>query len=119
MSAVKPGFALVIQCDECPWRRDVPTGNFPPERYAALANSCRQGYPPAPMFACHKTPEGKEQACVGYLLRNGTNNIAVRIAAAEGRVKLRALQVRGPLYDGFRAMAVANGYDPGDDSDLA
>lgn len=71
------------------------------------------------MFACHKTPEGKEQACVGYLLRNGTNNIAVRIAACDGRVNLRELQARGPLYDSFREMAVANSFDPGSHDDYA
>lgn len=82
MANVTPGFALVIQCDECPWRRDVPTGRFPPERYRALARTCQQGLPFRPIFACHKTPEGKEQACVGFLLLNGRNNLAVRMAAS-------------------------------------
>lgn len=118
MAAVEPGFALKTQCNECPWRTDVDVGRFPPERYAALTNSCRQGWPPGPIFACHKTPEGKEQACVGYLLRNGTNNIAVRMAASQGRLSLADLKATGPLYDGFRDMAIANGHDPGNERDL-
>ena len=117
MADVEPGFALKIQCDECPWRTDVPTGKFPPARYKALAKSCKQQWPPTPMFACHKTPAGKEQACVGYLLRNGLNNFAVRIAIIEGRLNPAELQARGPLYDSFRDMAIANGYDPGNDRD--
>jgi Family of unknown function (DUF6283) len=118
MAQIEPGFALLIQCDECPWRSDVPTGKFLPERYAALADSCRQGWPPKAIFACHKSPEGKEQACVGYLLRNGTNSIAVRLAMAQGRCDPTKLQARGPLYDNFREMCLANGYDPGDDEDF-
>ena len=117
MSQVEPGFALTVQCDECPWRTDVPAGKFPPERYAALANTCLQGWPPRPIFACHKTPEGREQACVGYLMLNGENNIAVRIAASTGRLDFGALKARGPLYSGFREMAIANGFDPGDHPD--
>lgn len=118
MAKVEPGFALKVQCDECPWRSDVPTGKFPPERYAALADTCRQGWPPQAIFACHKTPEGREQACVGYLLRNGLNNIAVRIAASQARFDPKALEARGPLYESFREMAIANGFDPGNDRDF-
>lgn len=118
MADVQPGFALKIQCDECPWRSDVEVGRFPPERYKALENTCRQGWPPQPIFACHKTPEGKEQACVGYLMLNGRNNIAVRLAAIERRIDLTALQQRGPLYRNFREMARANGHDPGNNPDF-
>jgi hypothetical protein len=119
MKKIEPGFAIKIQCDECPWRRDVPVGRFAPSRYRALAATCKQGWPPGPIFACHKTPEGKEQACVGFLLLNGRNNIGVRIAASQHRFNPGELRAVGPLYDGFREMCVANGFDPGDDADFA
>jgi hypothetical protein len=119
MAEVEQGFALKIQCDECPWRTDVKPGQFPPERYKALTSSCQQGWPPRPIFSCHKTPGGKEQACVGYLLRSGQNNIAIRLAQARGDIVLEELQARGPLYDHFRAMCIANGYDPGDHEDYS
>lgn len=35
-----------------------------------------------PVFACHKTQQGQEQACVGYLLVEGDKNLSVRIAAS-------------------------------------
>jgi hypothetical protein len=114
----RPGFALRVQCEECPWRTDVAPGRFSPERYQALAETCLQGLPWRPIFACHKTGEGREQACVGYLLRNGANNFVVRLAANSRKFDPQALRATGPLYDGFRAMAIANGWDPGDHPDF-
>ena len=39
-------------CAECPWRRDVPPGKFPPERFIALAHTAYDlaGH----VFACHQ-----------------------------------------------------------------
>ena len=102
-----PSFALTKTCNECPWRKDVPIGRFPPERYIALRRTSEQGM--NPLFGCHKTVEGKDVVCVGYLMRDGENNWAVRLAAAYGKFDPQALEAAGPLYDSFEEMARANG----------
>src|SRR5579883_1177505 len=87
----KPGFALEVQCQECPWRKDVPVGKFPPERYVALRQTCEQGF--NSIFACHRSPDDAPQACVGFLLVDGSNNWTARLAAIEGKfdpAKLKA-----------------------------
>lgn len=96
-------------CDQCPWRKDVEPGRFPPERFEALRNTVGDGDDFRPLFACHKTADGQETACVGYLIVEGWTNIVVRLAAARGRVNLDALEASGPLYENYEAMAEANG----------
>ena len=83
-------------CDECPWRCDAETGRFTNERWDSLARSSadRAGFGPdldAPLFACHKTPEGGERACAGWLAREGHNHPIVRLATLRGEVPLSAL----------------------------
>lgn len=83
-------------CAECPFRRDVEPGQFPAERYEALRESCRheqnvQAPLGAPMFACHKSPEGGEFACAGWLAVEGHNHIGVRVAVATGHLPVDAL----------------------------
>ncbi len=104
----KPGFVLTKQCDECPWRKDVPAGKFPPERYAALEKTCEQGF--NPIFACHKTPDEAPQACVGFLMVDGVMNFSVRVAALNGKFDVSKLEASGPLYESFADMARANGW---------
>jgi Family of unknown function (DUF6283) len=99
-------------CAECPWRRDVPTGHFPPERFKALANtaydmSCVQ-------FACHLSAENRPRTCTGFLLRGAEHNLAVRIHKSYGRIDPARLRASVPLYNSYRQMAVANGVDPDD-----
>jgi hypothetical protein len=94
-------------CDECPWRRDVAVGRFPPERFIELASTSVQHI--GPLFACHVTPEGGEHACVGWLLVDGVENLRVRIAISTGELNLRRLVARGELYNSFGEMAEANG----------
>lgn len=96
-------------CAECPWRKDVPTGRFPPERYINLADTCSDGDGLKPIFACHKTDDGKEQACVGYLLVEGYSNIVVRLASSRNSFNPEELESLGPLYDSFEELAIANG----------
>lgn len=104
-------FAVTTTCDECPWRRDVAVGRFPPERYKALENTCKQIFG-GPIFACHKTHEGNERACAGFLLVEGWENISVRLAASAKRFDMSEITAAAPLYGSFAEMAVANGYDP-------
>lgn len=94
-------------CTECPWRRDVAVGHFPPERYVSLRRTCEQGF--NNVFACHQTAEGHETVCVGYLMVDGLNNFRVRLAVIQGQYDPKMLKATGPLYESFREMAVANG----------
>lgn len=95
-----------IPCAECPWRRDVPPGKFPPERFRALADCAydmgRQ------VFACHMSKEGEEFACAGFLLQSAAHNLSVRLALARGDFRQ---DVNSPyvLYATYREMAAANG----------
>ncbi|MDH6284065.1 DUF6283 family protein [Prescottella agglutinans] len=99
-------------CAECPWRRDVAPGKFTSERFDALADT--SGGPgceaplSAPMFACHKTREGAEQACAGWLAVAGGDHIGVRLAVIQGRLDPTTLAPGGdwpPLFDSYTEMA--------------
>jgi Family of unknown function (DUF6283) len=77
-------------CTECPWRKDVAPGQFPPERYEELAQTT--GTPGneaplgAPMFACHKAPDGGEFVCAGWQAAVGLENLTARLAASRGGI---------------------------------
>ena len=108
-------------CAECPWRRDQPPGRFPASRYVALADtsagpagSASLG---APMFACHKTAEGREIACAGWLAVEGHGHVGVRIAVVTGWLDPVALRPGADwpeLYASYGEMAAVNGVDPDD-----
>lgn len=104
-------FCMPVTCAECPWRRDVPVGRFPPERYAALKATCEPGGLHK-LFACHKSPEGNERACAGFLIVHGEDSNTVRIAIIKGRFRPDDVRASGPLYNNFTEMARANGHDP-------
>jgi hypothetical protein len=82
-------------CAECPWRRDTPRGMFTQERYDALADTsgARGAEAPidAPLFACHKSAEGREEACAGWLAAVGAEHLGVRLAVVSGRIPASAL----------------------------
>jgi hypothetical protein len=107
MSGNKPNFAMTVQCDECPWRTDVPVGRFGPGRFAAMTTTVEQGW--NPMFACHKSTEQQPATCVGYLLVEGETNWTVRLAIITRRFDPAQLRARGPLFGSFVEMARANG----------
>lgn len=99
-------------CRECPWRRDTPGGQFPACRYEQLANT--SGIPgaearlDAPLFACHKTVEGREQACAGWLAVAGREHLGVRLAVAMGRLPAATLDPAEDwpnLFDSYTEMA--------------
>jgi hypothetical protein len=74
-------------CARCPWRRDTPPGEFPAERFERLrSTSPRPGADEpdwaAPMFACHKTRQGDERACAGWLATVAHRHLGVRLAVA-------------------------------------
>ncbi len=95
-------------CAECPWRKDVPTGRFPPERYRALAHTA---YDIAEkVFACHKSTEEEPIACAGFVLRGGLHNLSLRLAYARGSITRDSVTDGGyPLFGNYREVAAANG----------
>lgn len=99
-------------CRECPWRRDTPPGQFPACRYEQLENT--SGTPgaeaglTAPLFACHMTAEGHEQACAGWLAVAGRDHLGVRLAVAHRRLPVEALypgEGWPDLFDSYIEMA--------------
>jgi len=87
------------QCGKCPWRKDVNPHDIP-NGYCVIkhANLRRTIAKPGEVnfpdtlrqMACHEFPEGKERVCVGWLANQmgRGNNIALRLAAFEGRVEV-------------------------------
>lgn len=107
-----------LPCEECPWRRDTEPGQFPAERYEALrATSCTEGGHPGlgdPMFACHKSQEGREVACAGWLAVEGAAHVRVRIALATGELPAEATRGGADwpvLFDSYDEMAETQGRD--------
>lgn len=91
---------------------DGRPGQFPACRYEQLENtSGRPGAEAgldAPLFACHKTAEGREQACAGWLATVGREHLGVRLAVATGRLPVAALDPGDgwpPLFDTYIEMA--------------
>jgi hypothetical protein len=101
-------------CEQCPWRKDVPTGTFPAEAFRISAPT---SYDAATrMFACHMSgADGRMPAtCAGFLLANSVNNIGVRMKMAMGTLDMSKVSADMELYESYRAMAEANGVDPDD-----
>ena len=108
------GFARIRPCDECPWRKDVAVGRFAPERFVALARTVARGAAHQvgqPVFACHKSHEGKDVVCAGFLLVDGGQNFTVRLALFQRRFDPAKLEATGPLYASYAEMAAANGVE--------
>jgi hypothetical protein len=99
------------QCDECPWRRDVPPGAFPLHRFEALRGSVEQGF--GTLFACHKSKEENKKACVGYVLNQvnsvrGPENFNLRKLLSDGRIDPDRMTLVGLQYDNYDEMVEAN-----------
>lgn len=64
----------------------------------------------APMFACHKSPEGREEACAGWLAAVGYHHLGVRLAVVTGRLSPETLEP-GPdwpdLHQSYEEMVEA------------
>ena len=64
---------------------------FPACRYEALRETAGKAGAEvpvgAPMFACHKSPEGREEACAGWLAVCGIEHLGVRMAVLTGRLE--------------------------------
>lgn len=99
-------------CNECPWRRDTEPGKFPAERYEALRDTAGQpgaeAALTAPIFACHKSVEGRDEACAGWLATVGGEHLGIRLAVAMGRLSGGCLTPNTgwpELFDSYEEMA--------------
>ncbi len=102
-------------CSECPFRVDAPLGRFSSCRYDALRETVGEagGEAPlgAPIFACHKSHEGADRACAGWLATVGHEHIGIRFAIVTGRLPAEALEPGDDwpeLYGSYDEMAEAN-----------
>lgn len=105
-------------CAECPWRIDTAPGQFPACRYEALRDTTgspgREAELGAPLFACHKSAEGREEACAGWLAAVGLEHLGVRLAVATGRLPAEVLRPGTgwpQLHDSYAEMAEAKAAD--------
>lgn len=100
-------------CAECPFRRDTEPGMFPASRYEALRSTVGDPAPPgAPVFACHKTSEGKDQVCAGWLAVTGWGHVGIRLALARGELPVEAMEPGEDwpeLFSSYEKMAEVQG----------
>ena len=98
-------------CADCPWRKDA-TGVFPAE---AFRHAARTAYDMAVhSFSCHEAGAVRPALCAGFLLRGANHNLSVRLAQIKGQSFADVHDGGRELHDSYRAMATANGVDPGD-----
>lgn len=97
-------------CDECPWRRDVPVGRFPPNRFRMLVATARDMA--RRTFACHKSKDGHEFVCAGFLLQQSAHNFTIRMALRDQGDFIKDIHSPWPLFTNYREMAIANGIKP-------
>ena len=114
------------QCKACPWKvstvpdRDIPNG-YNREKHANLKNTIARpgdlrGIGGAMhVMACHESPVGDEQPCVGWLVHQlgRGNNIALRLQSLDGRYA--GLMLDGEQHETFEATL---GLDPDDDDGI-
>ncbi|MFD8339974.1 DUF6283 family protein [Streptomyces solisilvae] len=108
-------------CGDCPWRTDVEPGQFEACRFEALRSTSAQpenvrsaeDVLSQPMFACHQTHEGREQACAGWLVvAAAQGNLRIRHACATGDLPHEALEPGEdwpPLFESYEEMAERQG----------
>jgi hypothetical protein len=97
-------------CAECPWRREN-AGSFPAEAFRHSANTAFDMA--TKTFACHMSGAEKPAVCAGFLLRNATHNLSVRLGLSRG-LFVGVKPAGAKLFNSYREMAVANGVDPSD-----
>lgn len=100
-------------CPKCPWRVDA-VGEFPAE---AFKHSARTAHDMSNhTFACHDSGTKKAATCAGFLLRGADHNLSVRLGYMDGTYKNDVSDGGHELHEDYRAMAIANGVDPDDES---
>lgn len=83
-------------CAECPWVKATPPGQFSRERFEALRATTGEPGNEAPLgsglFACHKSAEGKELPCAGWLAAVGHFHIGIRLMLARGEIPAESME---------------------------
>lgn len=102
---MEPMNYVIRPCAECPWRTDVAPGQFTAARFRALAR-CAEDMAMT-IFACHKSPQGGEFICAGFLLQQSAHNLSIRLARRTQ--PFDDVVSPYPLHPHYRAMAIANG----------
>ena len=83
-----------VPCGSCPWRRSNPTDGTAIPGFSLtkmrhdLSRTVGDGDAFRPIMACHRSREGGDHTCVGYIAREGWSNLAVRLAAIDGRIPI-------------------------------
>lgn len=109
--------ARTVPCATCPWRVGADASLIPGldvDRARALDATCpaddSQPYGP-PLMACHGSPEGADQVCIGWAVSDASrDSIPLRLAMRDGvvagwRVLRDACDRAGVIvYDSFAAM---------------
>ena len=96
-----------VQCKKCPWKKstdpyEIPNG-YDPEKHRRLQSTIAEPGLGSLLhrraMACHESPEGAEQPCVGWLANQlgPGNNLAVRIMSARG--EFGEVKTVGPQHE--------------------
>lgn len=109
---MKKIFVPARPCPNCPWVKTTPPGEFARERYEILRNTSpdSEGNHPGlgdPMFACHKSQEGKDYVCAGWLASVGHAHVGVRLNVAFGHIDVCALEPKlgwPELFEDYETM---------------
>lgn len=109
----RPGTS--VPCSTCPWRRGsdpnlIPNFNLEQAHGLLACGAGEDNF--KTIFACHHSTEGEnDYACIGYVgSEEGFSNLAVRMMAARGEIKLPDIweaRERLDLYDTW-SEALAN-----------
>jgi hypothetical protein len=88
-------------CANCPWLKSTPAGGSSiPNFGIELMRNLKNTVPPRDMddtgfykvMACHKSTEGKQFACAGYMAKAGLDfNINARLVARDAELDATAL----------------------------
>ena len=108
-------FARTRQCKACPWKEstdphtDIP-GGYSVAKHANLKACRADGLRSGPAMACHESPPGSEQACVGWVVNQlgPGNNFALRMASIGGQLNAEALHTDGAQYDSLDSMVASS-----------
>lgn len=99
-----------VPCKTCPWRRGSKASEIPEfsiERARNLQCTVGDGDAFRTIMACHMSPEGGEEPCVGYLAVEGWSNLSVRLGAIDGRFDMEGVWRDCediPLFTSFELM---------------
>lgn len=103
-------------CAECPWRKDTPPGQFPPERYEALRDTTgsrgNEAWLDAPFFGCHKATTEEGFYCAGWLAAVGHWHLGVRMAVSGESIPAEGLEpgIDWPdLYQSYEELLAVHG----------